>query len=89
MAKPTSKAVTWYAHGYMHFECSFPNGKLSCNCCDFCRSENSGQRCRCMQTGEILYAPTLDIGRKCPLKIHYPDGHEPETNKYYEEDEQP
>ena len=77
MAKTTGKQVSWYATGSLQYECSFPMGEINCQRCDFCRTENSGQRCRCMITSEILYAPSKDIGLNCPLTIHYPEGHEP------------
>jgi len=50
MAKASGNKVTWYAIGTVQYECCFPDGKLNCQRCDFCRTENSGQRCRCMLT---------------------------------------
>ena len=50
MPKASGNKVTWYATGTLAYECSFPDGKLCCQRCDFCRSENSGQRMRCMVT---------------------------------------
>ena len=62
--------VTEYTIGVIQYKASFPNHEKACTWCDFCRSENSGQRMRCLLTSEILYAPTKCIGMHCPMEFY-------------------
>lgn len=46
---------------------SFPEDMVICDICDFCRTENSGSRYRCMLNAKILPYHNKGIGRDCPL----------------------
>ena len=59
---------------------NFPEGKVFCDLCPFCHTENSGTRFRCTETGEILPFHNVDYGLRCPLPI-------PTTNYIEGEDE--
>jgi len=46
---------------------SFPEDMVICDICDFCRTENSGSRYRCMLNAKILPYHNKGIGIDCPL----------------------
>ena len=48
---------------------SFPEDMVICDICDFCRTENSGTRFRCMLNSKILPYHNKGIGIDCPLPI--------------------
>lgn len=50
-------------------EISFPEGKVFCDLCPLCKTENNGTRFRCTETGEILPFHNVDNGQRCPLPL--------------------
>lgn len=48
---------------------NFPEDKVICDFCPFCKAENAGTRFRCMETGEILFYHNVDYGQRCPLPL--------------------
>lgn len=50
-------------------EVSFPEDMVICDICDFCRTENSGSRYRCMLNSKILPYHNKCIGIDCPLPL--------------------
>lgn len=60
---------TEYVVGRLIYEAAFPEGRVCCDFCDFCRSENAGTRFRCSMTAEILPFHNKSIGLRCPLTI--------------------
>ena len=51
-------------------EVSFPEDMVICDICDFCRTENSGTRFRCMLNSKILPYHNKTVGEFCPLGIN-------------------
>ena len=58
---------TEYVEASCVYETAFPVGRVACDLCDFCRSENAGTRFRCLLTAEILPFHNKSIGLRCPL----------------------
>lgn len=52
---------------------NFPEGRVVCDICPFCHTENSGTRFRCVETGEILPFHNVDYGLCCPLDLPKPE----------------
>ena len=48
---------------------AFPADMVICDICDFCRTENSGSRYRCLLNSRILPYHNKAIGIDCPLPI--------------------
>ena len=48
---------------------AFPSDMVICDLCPMCRTENSGTRFRCNETGEILPYHNKGTGMRCPLPI--------------------
>lgn len=51
-------------------EVCFPKDMVICDICEFCRTENSGSRFRCMLNSRILPYHNKTIGEDCPLGIN-------------------
>jgi hypothetical protein len=48
---------------------AFPEDMVICDICEFCRTENSGTRFRCLLNSKILPFHNRGIGLDCPLPI--------------------
>lgn len=69
-----SRGVTSYATLVAIVPIHFPDGKIVCSGCRFCRSDEALKRYRCLLTDDILYHPITEIGDHCPI----PDAFEKE-----------
>lgn len=65
----TSRGVTYYTTGTLNMPVSFPEDKLVCQWCLFCRGEDSLKRCKCICTGELLPYPLTSRGNMCPIEF--------------------
>lgn len=45
----------------------FPEDKVRCQWCPFCRNEDSLKRWKCLITGEYIVYPFAGVGNQCPL----------------------
>lgn len=45
----------------------FPEDKVRCQWCPFCRNEDSLKRWKCLITGEYIVYPFSGVGNQCPL----------------------
>lgn len=66
--------VTHYETRYAIVPIHFPDGKIVCSGCRFCRSDEALRRFRCLLTDDILYRPVTETGARCPVRTE--DGHE-------------
>ena len=48
---------------------NFPEDRVVCQWCQYCRNEDSLKRWRCLLTGEYLVYPFAAVGNQCPLKF--------------------
>ena len=70
MPRNTGKGgCTRYIRVPVTIEVCFPEDMVICDICDFCRTENSGSRYRCMLNSRILPYHNKTIGEDCPLGI--------------------
>ena len=59
----------YYTIGNVDVEIGFPENKVQCNYCMFCKYEESYKRYSCRLTYEWLLDPMHRIGCKCPIKF--------------------
>lgn len=64
-----SRGVTYYTTGTLNMPVPFPEDKLVCQWCPFCRGEDSLKRCKCLCTGEFLPYPLTSRGNMCPIEF--------------------
>ena len=60
--------VKYYTFGTIKMEIGFPEDKICCRWCRFCRDEKTVDRHWCRLTNDILYNISLR-GDKCPIKF--------------------
>jgi len=70
-----------YVTASITLEIHFPKDRVVCDLCEFCHTENSGTRFRCLRTGEILPFHNVDYGLRCPLFPEYNTIKESEENQ--------
>ena len=75
------RGCTKYVQRQITLTISFPADKVCCDLCEFCHTENSGTRFRCLRTGEILPYHNVDYGLKCPLFDNDPIDKESEESE--------
>lgn len=70
MPKKYSEGVKSFSAGLAQVKIFFPEGKETCQYCDFCYSEDSLERfrCRLMPTRRIIPNPFLERAAFCPIK---------------------
>lgn len=70
MARKMTGECTSYIRIPVTVEVCFPEDMVICDICDFCRTENSGTRFRCLLNSRILPYHNKTIGEDCPLGIN-------------------
>lgn len=65
--------VTHYETRYAIVPIHFPDGKIVCSGCRFCRSDEALRRFRCLLTDDILYRPVTETGERCPIRQEVDD----------------
>lgn len=61
------RGVTYFTTGTACFKVHFPEDKVLCRYCQFCRSEETLKRFWCRLTNEMIYNPYAGLGQKCPI----------------------
>lgn len=61
--------VQWFTVGEAHFNVFFPEDKIRCQYCPFCRSESDLNRFWCRLTNSMIYNPYLDPPDTCPIEF--------------------
>ena len=59
--------VKWYTGGVAYVPVFFPENRVICQYCPFCRSEKELERYWCRLTNEMIYNPYNSIGGSCPI----------------------
>lgn len=59
--------ISYYTEGIAYIPVYFPEDKVKCQYCPFCRSEKELERWWCRLNNEMLYDPFSGIGDKCPM----------------------
>lgn len=63
------KSVTYYTHGKAEVSVYFPEDKVFCQWCPYCRNEDSLKRWKCLLTSEYIVYPFWGRGEKCPIEL--------------------
>lgn len=62
--------VKWFLKGVIHKEVFFPEGKIKCQYCPFCRSENDLKRFWCRINNQMIYDPFVNgLPEGCPIEL--------------------
>ena len=61
--------VSYYTKANGIVEVNFPEDRVVCQWCPYCRNEDSLKRWKCLLTGEYLVYPFISLGNECPLVI--------------------
>lgn len=59
--------VEFYTHGHATVPVHFPENRVVCQYCPYCRNEDSLKRWKCLLTGEYLLYPFDCRGNDCPV----------------------
>ena len=70
------RSVLYYTTGRVTLEIHFPENRVVCQWCRFCRNEDSLKRWKCLLTDEYLVYPFQGRGHECP--VEFPGGEESE-----------
>lgn len=68
--------VLYYTAGVATVVVNFPEDRVVCQWCPYCRNEDSLRRWKCLLTGEYLVYPFQGRGNECP--VEFPGGEESE-----------
>ena len=66
----------YYTTGVATVVVNFPEDRVVCQWCPYCRNEDSLRRWKCLLTGEYLVYPFQGRGNECP--VEFPGGEESE-----------
>lgn len=70
MAKEFECGVSWFAIAKINQNVYFPEGKIKCQYCQFCRSEGDLKRFWCRLNNNMIYDPFIEgLPQGCPLEI--------------------
>lgn len=61
--------VDYYTKGTAVVRVCFPENRVVCQWCPFCRNEDSLRRWKCLLTGEYLVYPFTSRGEGCPIEL--------------------
>ena len=68
--------VLYYTTGVATVVVNFPEDRVVCQWCPYCRNEDSLKRWKCLLTDEYLVYPFQGRGNECP--VEFPGGEESE-----------
>ncbi len=68
--------VLYYTTAVATVVVNFPEDRVVCQWCPYCRNEDSLRRWKCLLTGEYLVYPFQGRGNECP--VEFPGGEESE-----------
>lgn len=67
---PNETSVDFYSHGVIRMNMCFPNGKVDCRHCRFCRFREPYALFQCILTDEFIEKYDLDTRHPhCPVEI--------------------
>lgn len=70
MAAKTKNGVEWFLKATIQTDIFFPEGKLKCQYCPFCRSESDLKRFWCRINNTMIYNPFAEgLPENCPANI--------------------
>ena len=66
--------VLYYTTGVATVVVNFPEDRVVCQWCPYCRNEDSLRRWKCLLTGEYLVYPFRGRGNECPIELGEEEG---------------
>lgn len=70
MSETFPNGVSYYTKGNVLLVINFPENKVKCQYCPFCRSENELKRFWCRLTNQMIYNPFYaELPEFCPCEI--------------------
>lgn len=69
-----NKLVGYYTTGTATLAIHFPEDRVVCQWCPYCRNEDSLRRWKCLLTGEYLVYPFQGRGNECPIESEEKEG---------------
>ena len=70
MANEFKNGVLWFTKGTANIQVNFPEDKVMCQYCPFCRSENDLKRFWCRLTNTMIYNPFIpELPENCPVEF--------------------
>lgn len=70
MANEFKNGVLWFTKGTANIQVNFPEDKVACQYCPFCRSENDLKRFWCRLTNTMIYNPFIpELPENCPVEF--------------------
>lgn len=70
MANDFPQGVTYFTNGEIRLVVHFPENKVMCRYCPFCRSESDLGRFWCRLTNNMIYNPNVpELPEHCPVEI--------------------
>lgn len=70
MAEDFKNGVQWFTKGVATIPVYFPEDKIKCQNCQFCRSESDLKRFWCRLTGQMIYNPfCAELPENCPIEF--------------------
>lgn len=70
MAKEFESDVQWFVKAVIKQDVFFPEGKVKCQYCPFCRSESDLKRFWCRLNNQMIYNPFVEeLPEECPLEL--------------------
>lgn len=63
------REIRYYTRGIARVGVSFPENRVVCEYCRFCRADAAFGRAWCQLTGDMLYMPKDTRGEDCPIEI--------------------
>lgn len=71
MSQEFPNGVSYFTDGEISLTVHFPEDRVKCHYCPFCRSENDLNRYWCRLTNKMIYNPyILGLPDGCPIQIN-------------------
>ena len=67
--KDFPNGISYFTFGNVVLCTSWPEDKVCCQYCKYCRSEKELNRFWCRLTEEMIYNPAAGVGFQCPVVI--------------------
>lgn len=70
MSSEFPRGVTYFTEGVLSLKVYFPENKVKCHYCPFCRSEGDLKRFWCRLTNDMIYVPFApELPEFCPIEL--------------------
>lgn len=63
------RGILYYTSGTAHIRVHFPEDRVCCRYCPYCRPEAEMNRYWCRLTNEMIYSIDNGVGANCPIEL--------------------